>query len=236
MVMIQLLFNYPHHLYLLWRDNAWYHSLIRDSETPLLRTPSSFFTGSTMDQSTSTDPVSEGTSIPTTYFISSGPSISYDFGGPSVPAGYQSLSGIFSGASTSPSLFHYPPWTTGMPGMHDMSGTTLSNIGQIPQTTIAPVSSTQPVSSQQLPLTSGTIVQSSLGQSIPTTMGQMSIGSMVSGGKPLPGSSSSTGGKPLPGSSSSLGGKPLPGLSSLTGGGNLFQGFFYLGVIFSRIN
>jgi hypothetical protein len=103
-------------------------------------------------------------------------------------------------------------------GMHDMSGTTLSNIGKIPQTTIAPVSSTQPVSSQQLPLTSGTIVQSSLGQSIPTTMGQMSIGSMVSGGKPLPGSSSSTGGKPLPGFHRLSWGQPLPGPLSLLGG------------------
>jgi hypothetical protein len=171
-----------------------------------------------MDQSTSIDPMSEGTSIPTTSFISSGPSISYDFGGPSVSVGCQSLSGLFSGASMSPSLFHYPPWTTGMPGMHDMSSTTLSNIRQIPQTTIAPVSSTQPIYSQQLPLTSGINVHSSLGQSIPTNMGQISIRSMVSGGKPLPGSSSSIGGKPLPGSSSSTGGKPLPRLSSLTGG------------------
>jgi len=129
-----------------------------------------------MDQSTSTKPVFEGTSIPTTSFISSGPSISYDFFGPLVPVAYQCFSGIFSGASTSPLLFHYPPWTIGMPSMHDMFGTTLLNIGQISQTTIAPISSTQPISSQQLPLTSGATVQSSLGQSIPTNMGQMSIG------------------------------------------------------------
>jgi hypothetical protein len=168
-----------------------------------------------MDQSTSTKLVFEGTSIPTTSFISSGPSISYDFFGPLVPVAYQCFSGIFSGASTSPLLFHYPPWTIGMPSMHDMSGTTLLNIGQIPQTTIAPISSTQPISSQQLPLTSGAIVQSSLGQSIPTNMGQMSIGPWY---LDLPISSSSTRGKPLPGSSSSTGGKPLPIFSSLTGG------------------
>jgi hypothetical protein len=132
--------------------------------------------------------------------------------------GINLLMAFFSGASTSPSLFHYPPWTTGMPSMHDMSSTTLSNIRQIPQTTIAPVSSTQPIYSQQLPLTSGTNVHSSLGQSIPTNMGQMSIGSMVSRGKPLPGSSLSIGGQPLPGSSSSTGGKPFPRSSPLTEG------------------
>jgi hypothetical protein len=151
-----------------------------------------------MDQSTYTYPMSEGTSIPTTSFISSGPSISYDFGGPSILIGYQSLSGLFSSASTSLSLFHYPPWTIGMYFMHDIFGTTLLNIGQIPQTIIAPVSSTQLVYSQQLPLTSGTTVLSSLGQSIPKNMGQISLGSMVSGGKHLLGSSSFTGGKSLP--------------------------------------
>jgi hypothetical protein len=109
-----------------------------------------------MYQFTSTDHVSEGTSIPTKYFISSGPIISYDFGGPSVPIGYQSISGILSGTSTSPSLFCYPPWTTGMPSMHDMSGTNLSNIGKIPETTISLVYSTQPISIQQLTVTSGT--------------------------------------------------------------------------------
>jgi hypothetical protein len=168
-----------------------------------------------MDQSSSTYLVSEGTSIPNTSFISTRPSISYDFGGPSVLVGYQSLSGIFSSASMSPSLFHYPPWTTGMSVMHDIFGTTLLNIGQIPQTTISPVSPTQLVSSQQLPLSSGTIVQSSLGQSIPTNMGQISIGSMVSRGKPLLGSSSFTGGKYLP-------------LSLYSTGGNLFQDCHHL--------
>jgi hypothetical protein len=44
--------------------------------------------------------------------VHSGSSVSYDFGGPSIPPGYQSLSGTFSGASTSASLFHYPPWST----------------------------------------------------------------------------------------------------------------------------
>jgi hypothetical protein len=101
-----------------------------------------------MDQYTSTYHVSEDTSIPTTSFTSSVPSTYYDFGGPLVPFGYQSFSGIFSGTSTSPSLFHYSPWTTGMHGVHDMSGTTVLNIGKIPQITIAPVYSTQPVSSQ----------------------------------------------------------------------------------------
>jgi len=109
-----------------------------------------------MDQSTSTYLVSEGTSIPTTYFTSSGPRTYYKFGGPSVPIGYQSLCGPFSGISMSPSLFHYPPRTNGMSSVHDMSCTTLSNIGKIPQTTISPVSYTQPVSSQQLSSTNGT--------------------------------------------------------------------------------
>ena len=118
----------------------------------------------------------------------------------------------------SPSLFHYPPWTT---GMHDMSSTNLSNIRQIPQTTIAPVSSTQPIYSQQLPLTSGINVHSSLGQYIPTNMGQMSIRSMVSGGQPLPGSSTSIGGNLFQDCHRLLGGNLFQDCHHLLGG-NLF--------------
>jgi hypothetical protein len=48
-----LLIQIPTPIVSQWHDNACYQSLISDSRTPLLHTPSYFFTMSTMDQSKS---------------------------------------------------------------------------------------------------------------------------------------------------------------------------------------
>jgi hypothetical protein len=122
-----LLIQLPTPIVSLWRDNAWYQSLIVDSRTPFLCTPLYFFTASTMDQLTYTTSIlgsTETQTLPFTIggtFVHNGSSISYDFGGPSIPPGYQSLNETFSGASTNASIFHYPPWSTGMPSLSSMS-------------------------------------------------------------------------------------------------------------------
>jgi hypothetical protein len=68
-------------------------------------------------------------------------SVSYDFGGPSIPSGYQSLSGTFSGALTSASLFHYLPWSTSMPSSSSMY---IPSMVHILQTNVSPGSTQKP--------------------------------------------------------------------------------------------
>jgi len=116
-----LLIQLPTPIVSLWCDNFFYQSLISDSRTLLLRTPSSFFTMLTMDQSTYTESTPGSVPMQTSPLTVSGPSlfggvagisvnsstssVTHNFGGPSVPHGYQSLSRTFFGASTNASLF-----------------------------------------------------------------------------------------------------------------------------------
>jgi hypothetical protein len=148
-----------------------------------------------MDQSTYTKSIPRSTEMKKSPLIMggtsmhSGSNISYDFGGPSIPPRYQSLNGTFSGALTSSSLFHYPPWSFGMPisssiSIPSMVHTSQTNVAsRYIQQPIFMSGMSVPIQSSPRPSISLTVNQPSVGLSMPLNVNQYVVGYVPAGGK-----------------------------------------------------